>query len=119
VKDKRCDQRNIPRRERVALVRKHFIVERRDRKTVLLDAGEDGSEKKLNDGESEVGFERKLGRVRALPVRLSSKMGGAGNQWTDLVDVRAHAVEEGPDVIDRRRVDEFALVKPQTDPQVV
>ena len=68
VEHKAEHERDVPRGEGVALVRQGLVVERRDRETSLVDTGEDGGEEELDDGETEVGFDGKLGRIGPLRV---------------------------------------------------
>lgn len=54
MEDETGDETDIPRSEGVAFVREDFVVERRDRKTVLLDSREESCECELDDSETEV-----------------------------------------------------------------
>ena len=70
MEDDAENDRDIPRREGVALVWEGFVIERRDRKTVLHDTRESRGEKELDDGETEVGFDGEFSRVCSLVVSI-------------------------------------------------
>lgn len=81
----------------------------------MVNTGEDSGEEELDGTETEVGLDGEGGRVGALLISDDTRKGN----WTYLDTVHPHAVEERSKVIERRRVDELAIIVPQADEEVV
>ena len=95
------DEGDVERGERVTLVHQGLVSERRNRQTFLHITGHEDSQQELEDHQATVASKGTLGG-ESMVANMST-----------------HSLEEGPNVIDRVRDDELAIVEPEADPEVV